>query len=89
MDPEIKNHMYESVLSLAPEVFATLNVCECKRCRLDAIAIALNNLPSKYVVTDMGSAIASVESELQENKAKLYGALSHAAILVSQNPRHG
>ncbi len=51
---QIKNYMEDVVFGQMKEVLADINMCTCEKCLLDVAAIALNDLPPKYVVTEKG-----------------------------------
>lgn len=47
---EFRNYMEELVICVLDEILARQEIgCKCQRCRLDIAALALNNLPPKYV----------------------------------------
>ncbi len=62
--------------------------CICEKCRADIIAITLNLLPSKYVVTKEGELISQVEATMPQNQADLLAAVVTASKLVQASPRH-
>lgn len=63
-------------------------VCTCDRCIADTVAIALNGLPSKYMVT----APAAVEPLISYYTNKFISTitveLTKACMIVKENPRH-
>ncbi|MCL5935462.1 MAG: late competence development ComFB family protein [Bacillota bacterium] len=62
--------------------------CTCQRCRLDIMAIALNNLPTRYVVTDEGGIYTKVAMEQVGGRAQVAAAILNAIQIVNKNPRH-
>jgi len=63
-------------------------VCRCAKCRLDILAIALNKLPSKYVVTEKGRVYAKL-SELEEQfKVDVFKDITKAIGIVKKRPQH-
>jgi competence protein ComFB len=64
------------------------NVCRCKRCKNDIMALALNNLPPKYVVTDHGQIYTKAIYDQVGGKAQVIAALTSAIQKVHHNPRH-
>ena len=62
--------------------------CTCNRCRLDVIALALNRLPSKYVVTNVGNAVTNVALDSSQWQANLTMAVCNAIDIVHSKPRH-
>ncbi len=84
----LKNCMEEFVSKKTDEVLNIMKICKCEKCRLDIIALALNDLPSKYVVTEIGGLYAkSRELELQF-VVDVETAIVKAAMIVNKNPRH-
>ena len=63
-------------------------LCRCERCRMDAAAIALNNLPPRYVVTERGAVFSKIESLDFQITADVVKELTKAIEQVSANPRH-
>jgi len=72
----------DSVLSTKP------GACQCEKCRADIVAFALNHLPPKYVVTDMGETIARAGSLDNKQRIAVLVALAEAVELVTARPRH-
>ncbi|SHE38553.1 late competence development ComFB family protein [Desulforamulus putei] len=64
------------------------DTCLCPRCRLDIMAIALNNLPTRYVATDEGSIYTKVAMEQVGGRAEIAAAILNAIQIVKNNPRH-
>lgn len=64
------------------------DVCTCDRCKADTIALALNGLPPKYIVT-MPAAVEPLLS-FYTNKyiSTVTVELTKACIAVKENPRH-
>lgn len=86
---EYRNYMEELVLESAEEVLAKYkDVCKCQRCKLDIIALTLNNLPAKYVVTDIGRAHAKLESAKVQFQTDITKELVKSIEKISKNPRH-
>jgi competence protein ComFB len=84
----IKNYMEEVVFHQMEEVLDDINVCKCKKCRLDIAAIALNDLPPKYIVTEKGELYTKVDTLRQQFEADTIAAIAKAAIIVKRRPRH-
>jgi len=85
---QIKNYMEEIVFSLMKEVLADINVCSCEKCKMDIAAIALNDLPPKYIVSDKGELYSKVNSLKQQFEVDVISAVTKAAVMVKRNPRH-
>ncbi len=84
----IKNYMEEVVLSFMKEVIDDIDVCTCPKCAMDMAAIALNNLPPKYIVTEKGELYSRINSLKQQFEVDVILELTKAAGVVRDNPRH-
>ncbi|HPL52759.1 MAG TPA: late competence development ComFB family protein [Bacillota bacterium] len=85
---KLKNHMEEFVLNKTDEILKLMNICKCEKCRLDIAALALNELPSKYVVTEQGELYARAMELEQQFDVDVETAIIKAAVVVSRSPRH-
>ncbi len=89
----IVNYPEVAVRALLDEVldsYASSNpgICRCERCIDDIMALALNNLPVKYVVTEQGTIITGAVYELVGGKAQVIAAIASAIQKVHKQPRH-
>ncbi|GAB6157453.1 hypothetical protein JCM39194_06530 [Desulfotomaculum varum] len=89
----IRNYIELAVEQMLDDVlkkYAEKNpdTCTCPRCRLDVMAIALNNLPTRYVVTDEGGIYTKVAMEQVGGRAEITAAILNAIQIVKNNPRH-
>jgi competence protein ComFB len=85
---QIKNYMEEVVFSIMQEVIGDINVCTCEKCMLDIAALALNDLPPKYIVTEKGELYSKVNALKQQFEVDVISAVTKAAVLVKRHPRH-
>ncbi|HAA34501.1 MAG TPA: competence protein ComFB [Firmicutes bacterium] len=85
--PVLQNLMEETVFQAIQDL-ATENVCTCEQCRLDIAAIALNNLPPRYVVTPKGASYARADLLEMQKYIDVIGAVTKAINLVKEHPRH-
>ncbi|MDR1560562.1 MAG: late competence development ComFB family protein [Clostridiales bacterium] len=84
----IKNYMEDCVSDMLDRVLSEIHSCTCEKCKYDITAIALNSLPSKYVVTKRGQLYTKVASLQQQFDVDLIAAITKAAVIVNRNPRH-
>ena len=84
----IKNYMEDSVNELLDVVLAETNSCTCEKCLYDITAIALNSLPSKYVVTSRGNLYTKLAAHQQQSNVDVISAITKAVVIVNNNPRH-
>ncbi len=62
--------------------------CTCDRCKLDVIALALNAVPSKYVVTDKGELFGRANLMTNQSDADIIKEVTKAIDIVRDSPRH-
>lgn len=86
---ELKNHMEALVLDFIPRFLdQQKGSCSCTRCQHDIAAIALNLLPSQYVVTDDFDLQFEISKLKRQYEADIMTAVVHAYEKVSINPNH-
>jgi len=85
---QIKNYMEEIVFNLMKDVLEDINMCTCEKCLLDIGAIALNDLPPKYIVSEKGELYSKVNALKQQFEVDVIAAITKAAVLVKRKPRH-
>jgi len=85
---EIRNYMEVCVLDLLGSVLENLNACQCENCTHDILAIALNSLPTKYVVTKKGELYTKIGNLQNQFDVDIIAAIAKASVIVSRNPRH-
>lgn len=86
--PEMKNYMEVCVANMLTRVLEGINTCTCENCRYDITAITLNSLPTKYVVTKQGQLYTKLYSLQQQFDVDIIAAITKAAAIVAENPRH-
>lgn len=85
---EVKNFMEVYVWNMMDRVLEKQQVCKCDICRHDIAALALNDLPPRYVVTERGEAYTKAKSLEQQFMIDVIAKITHAALVVAQHPRH-
>jgi competence protein ComFB len=87
---ELHNLMEELVRQRMDEVIAvdSSSFCPCMQCRLDAMAIALNSLPPRYVVTERGEIYSKAEALEIQRFVDVVAAVTKALRMVREKPRH-
>ena len=88
MPQQIKNYMEEIVFNQMKDVLTDINMCTCEKCLLDIAAIALNDLPPKYIVTEKGELYSKINALGQQFEVDVVSAITKAAVLVKRRPRH-
>ncbi len=85
---QIKNYMEEIVFTQMKDILTDINMCTCEKCLLDIAAIALNDLPPKYVVAEKGELYSKINTLRQQFEVDVVAAITKAAVLVKRKPRH-
>lgn len=85
---KLKNYMEDIVISTTESILKLLNICKCEKCRLDIIALALNDLPPKYIVTEKGELYTKLNELENQFGVDVQAAIIKAALLVGKNPKH-
>jgi len=62
--------------------------CKCEKCKLDIAAIALNNLPPKYVVTKKGEVYTKIDEMERQFEVNVIKEVTKAINIVSKKPHH-
>jgi len=62
--------------------------CQCDRCKIDIVAIALNDFPPNYVVSDFGDMMVRTRILGGQFRVDVVTAIMHAIKKVSERPRH-
>lgn len=79
------NLMEQLVIDRLDEAFSKFNCCRCDKCRRDVTALALNILPSHYVVTEPDMLPGLLEAH---DTREISAALVKAIIQVKNHPKH-
>ena len=83
------HNMMEDILEMEYDALKnSLGTCTCDKCRNDVIAFALNHMSPRYVVNVGASVMVKLESWRQQALTDARTALTRAAMLVAENPRH-
>ena len=62
--------------------------CQCEQCKLDIMAVALNSLYPKYIVTEKGLLYSRISNMNQQFNTDVVTALAKAINIINNNPRH-
>jgi len=87
--PEIKNYTEVCVKDMIESMLPRLDCCKCDNCKYDIMAIALNSLPPKYVVTHTGQIYTKLNALQNQFEADIIAAITRAVKMVTAKPRHG
>jgi competence protein ComFB len=70
------------------ELWNTLDNCKCERCRNDIIALTLNQLGAKYVVTHEGELYARLCTLSNDYDVEILKAIAKSVHTVKEKPNH-
>ncbi len=84
----LKNCMEDIVAKTTDECIPESGLCLCAKCRMDVMALALNNLPPTYVVTHKGELLASIDATGLQNQTDVLTAVMNAIQIVKEYPKH-
>lgn len=62
--------------------------CKCNQCKLDIMAVALNSLSPKYIVTERGLLYSRIAIMNQQFNTDVVTSLAKAINIINGNPRH-
>jgi len=85
---QLRNYTEDAVRAYLDKWYPQANVCQCDGCRLDVMAIMLNNIKPKYVVTDTGALYAQMDEFDPQNRIDFMTEMTQAIKIVSSRPRH-
>jgi len=84
----LKNFMEDIVEQNLDKVIKNSGGCLCEKCRLDTMAIVLNRMPNRYVVTERGELYTKISILQQQFDVDVISAIAQAVMVVKINPRH-
>lgn len=84
----LRNYTEEAVKLYVDRWYKEADVCQCESCRLDTMAIMLNKLTPKYVVTDKGALYAQLDDFDPQYKIDFMTFMTQAVQIVKKSPRH-
>ena len=84
----IQNYMEICVQEMLPSILKGINSCTCEKCTLDVLAISLNSLKPKYVVTRRGELYSKLAMLRNQFDVDIIAAVTKAAVIVARSPRH-
>lgn len=82
------NVMEECVKDRCEEYMVKLGICTCDRCRNDVMALALSNLPPKYIVTEKTAAAPLLNFFRSKFSSYIMAELTKACFAINSRPRH-
>ncbi len=80
--------MEDIVLPYVDSMMEADGGCCCEHCKADVMALTLNRLPPRYVVSEKGRMIVKLDTYESQFHTDIITALSEAIRLVRSHPRH-
>ena len=66
----------------------SFNCCQCEHCKNDIVALTLNHLPPKYVVSTRGALMVKLSNMRVQDQIDVVKELAISVKIVSSFPRH-
>ena len=86
---QLRNFTEESIKAFIDKELPLHDVCQCDYCRLDVLAIMLNEFKAHYVVTEQGALFAQLAEQFEpQYRIDLLSSMAHAVQIVRDRPRH-
>ena len=82
------NIVEELVRAKVSSTIQFIDMCRCEKCQLNACAIALNELPPKYVTTTKGALFAQLGVSGFEDQTAIEVEVMKALKIVKECPMH-
>lgn len=87
-DVEYTNVLQELVENASSHYITNMLQCQCQRCIVDMKALALTNLPSKYVVLEKSKRAAYMSVYAARYEKELSIQMMRACVIVNEHPHH-
>lgn len=85
----LQNYMEICVENAIDKIIEQSNACDCEKCRVDVMVIALNNLSSKYVATKKGELYSKLNALESQYDVTIIAEITKAINIVKAEKRHG
>ncbi len=84
----LHNVAEDIMISKAPTIMESMNMCTCQTCVYDVVALALNNTKPLYTVTKKGELFQKLASYELQYGTDIAREITRACIQIKMNPRH-
>ena len=82
------NILEDLVITSVQHAMKEIDMCNCKKCQLNACAIALNALTPKYVTTTRGTLLAEIGLMNSSFQFDVIVQVSKALKIIKERPSH-
>ena len=83
---QLKNYTEDAVKLYLDKWYKESDICQCENCKLDVMALMLNELKPKYVVTDKGALFAQLSDFDLQHRTDFMTAMTLAIKTVREHP---
>ncbi|HSV32203.1 MAG TPA: late competence development ComFB family protein [Atribacteraceae bacterium] len=85
----IKNIIEDEIVRRLPDLYQIKpDLCRCRECRDDLLALTLQRLPPKYTSRRIGEVFSRLEIENQQWQVDILETMLYAAGIVAEKPHH-
>lgn len=84
----LHNVAEDIMISKAPTIMESMNMCTCSKCVYDVVALALNNTKPLYTVTKKGELFQKLASTELQYGTDISREITRACLQIKMNPRH-
>ncbi len=86
---ELNNYMEFAVTEALERILASReDICKCEQCKMDIVALVLNRLPARYLVTNKGRIMTKIKETEVQFQVDIIRELVIAIEIVRSRPRH-
>ncbi|MDN6195878.1 MAG: late competence development ComFB family protein [Atopostipes suicloacalis] len=86
---ELHNLMEDKVIELTHDIMNKNNgFCHCEQCRMDVVALTLNRVEPKYVVSNTGKLYGKANLLTRQSDADIVKEITKSMVIVGEKPRH-
>jgi len=85
---QLENCMEILVEQMFDQATKDMNICQCGKCKLDIMALALNSLKPRYAVTKQGAVYVKLNILEQQFSTDILSAIVKGAMTVQESQHH-
>lgn len=84
----LENCMEILVEQMFDQATKDMDICQCGKCKLDIMALALNSLQPRYAVTRQGAVFVKLNMLEQQFSTDVLSAIVKGAMTVQESQNH-
>jgi len=85
---KLENCMEILVEQMFDQATKAMDICQCGKCKLDIMALALNSLQPRYAVTRQGAVYVKLNILEQQFSTDILSAIVKGAMTVKKSHQH-